>query len=128
MDLKSSINILFTQFSFKQLLSGGRLCLHSLFNLWVFMLRRNNRVSDLLICAALRFNYLGMLKGEVLVAAILQLTEVHTHICFATTHVVARHAAAVVSCISNVQSFTELTALTLNKSNNNSWDYGFSLP
>ena len=68
-----------------------------------------------------------MFKGEVLVAAILQLTVAHTHICFVTTHVVARHAAAV-SCISNVQSFTELTALTLNKSHNKSWDYGFSLP
>lgn len=91
------------------------------------MLGRRNCDSDLLVYAV-RFIYLGILKREVLIAAILQLTEVHTHICFATTLVVARHAAAVVSCFSNVQSFTELTALTLKKSNNNNWDYGFTLP
>lgn len=86
------------------------------------MLRRNNLDKDLAIYAALRFIYLGKFKREVLIAAILQLGGVHTHISFVTTHVVTRHTGAVVSCISNVQSFTELTALTLDKSNIGSWD------
>lgn len=86
---------------------------------------RNNLDKDLATYAAVKFIYLRRFKREVLIAAILQLGRVHTHISFVTTHVITRLAATVVSCISNIQSFTELTALTLNKSNNDRWDYGF---
>ena len=89
---------------------------------------RNNLDKDLAIYAAVRFIYLRRFKREVVIAAILQLGRVHTHISFVTTHVKTRLAATVVSCISNVQSLTELAALTLNKSNNDRWEYEFPLP
>ena len=131
-----SINLLFIQTSYKQQRSRSRLRLPSMFDLWLFMLGRNNLDKDLatITCTVIRFIYLGKFKREVLIAAVFQLGGVHTHISFVTTHVVTRHTTTVVSCVSNVQSFTELTALTLNKSNNDNEDYGlwimdwFSLP